>query len=100
MRREFIQDGAGYRDLLYVDTAQLRAVADECQRLQREGITGTREMRHLAEIPAALVEKYVNDAGITFHEFINNPVHHRRMLNDPALAHFRVDPRKVGRATE
>lgn len=100
MRRELIHDGDGVRDLLYVDMADLHAVRDHCHDLRAAGQTGPKDMPHLAEFPAAVVEKYINDNGITFAEWMANPVHVRRMLNDPALAGFRVDDRKVGRAVE
>jgi hypothetical protein len=37
-----------------------------------------------------VVEAYIAQAGITMHEWATNPVHIRRMLNDPDLAGFRV----------
>ena len=36
------------------------------------------------------VNKYLTDNNITFAQFIKEPEHVRRMLRDPALAHFRV----------
>lgn len=98
MRRELIHDEGGVRDLLYADMAHLKGIADYCKARQNEGLTGSRDLRHLAEFPAELVEKYCNDTGVTFAEWMRNPVHARRMLNDPALAHFRIDPSKVGAA--
>lgn len=100
MRRELIHDDGGVRDLLYVNMDHLHAVRDHCHDLRASGQTGSKAMPHLAEFPAAVVEKYVNDNGITFAEWMQNPVHVRRMLNDPALSGFRVDDRKVGRAVE
>lgn len=95
-----IHDDGGFRDLLYVDTDQLKAVADVCIGRQNSGVTGSKDLPHLAEFPAAIVEKYIADAGITFAEWMQNPVHAKRMLQDPALAHFRIDNRNVGRARE
>lgn len=100
MFRKMIHDDGGVRDLLYVETDQLKAVADVCIGRQNSGVTGSKDMPHLAEFPAALVEKYLVDAGITLHEWMNNPVHVKRMLQDPALSHFRIDRRNVGRAVE
>ncbi len=97
MRRELIHDEGGVRDLLYADMAELHAVADYCKARQNEGLTGTKEMPVLAEFPAEIVEKYINDAGITFQEWMQNPEHVRRMLRDPALSAFRIDARSVGR---
>ena len=97
MRRELIHDEGGVRDLLYADMAELHAVADYCKARQNEGLTGTKDMPVLAEFPAEIVEKYINDAGITFEEWMRNPVHVRRMLRDPALSAFRIDTRDVGK---
>lgn len=100
MFRKLIHDEGGVRDLLYVDPDQLKAVADVCKGRQNSGVTGARDMPHLAEFPRAIVEKYLIDTGITLYEWMNNPVHVKRMLQDPALAHFRIDRRNVGRAVE
>lgn len=100
MRRKLVHDGDGVRDLLFVDMGELRSVSDACKRRQSEGVTGTKDMRHLAEFPAPVVEAYLNQAGITLGEWMNNPIHVRRMLNDPDLSGFRVDARAVGRAVE
>jgi hypothetical protein len=74
---------------------ELKAVADVCKSLQNEGLTGTREMRHLAEFPGFLIEAYCHQHGIEWNEWFQNPVHCQRMLQDPDLAHFRVDRSRV-----
>jgi hypothetical protein len=68
----------------------LTAVAEVCKGLQNAGITGDKDMRHLAEFPGFLIEAYCNQNGIEWAEWFQNPVHCRRMLNDPDLSHFRV----------
>jgi hypothetical protein len=73
----------------------LKAVADACKFLQSNGLTGDKEMRHLAEFPGYLIEAYCHQKGIAWDEWFQNPVHARIMMNDPDLAHFRVDGRKV-----
>jgi hypothetical protein len=92
--------------LEYDDNGNLVAVREEsadhaigvmeaCKALQSCGMTGSREMKHLAEFPGFLIEKYCNDNGIEWNEWFQNPVHARRMLNDPALAYFRIDTSRV-----
>jgi hypothetical protein len=100
MYRQWHLDNDGLRDLLFADTRKLSAIADECKGRHNSGVTGSKDLPHLAEFPAELVEKYIADNGITFYEWMNNPVHVRRMLHDPALAHFRINTMKVGRAVE
>jgi hypothetical protein len=68
----------------------LKAVADHCAGLRGIGATGTSDMKLAARIPAFIVQKYINDNGITFAEFMRDTKHADRMLADPALAHFRV----------
>lgn len=70
-------------------------IADHTKALHNEGLHGSSEMKHAAKLPLVLVERYCNDNGISFQEFCNGQEHIRRMLNDPALSHFRVWPGKV-----
>lgn len=92
MKREMLLVDDLIVDQTTADLDDLRSVADHCKRLQSAGLTGDREMRHLATIPAFMVEKWLNDHGITFHEFMGDAKIQSRMLNDPALAYFRVAP--------
>lgn len=71
------------------------AIAEHTKALSREGIHGSSEMRHAASFPMVVVEKYINNTGITFQEFMGNPVHLKTMLSDPDLAAFRVWGGKV-----
>lgn len=58
--------------------------------LSNEGHHGSNEMRHAASIPMVIVERYLNDHNITLAEFMGNPEHVKRMLNDPSLSGFRI----------
>ncbi len=68
----------------------LRHVADQCAGLRGVGATGSSEMKHVARVPAILVQKYLNDNGVTFAEFMRDPKHAERFLADPAISAFRV----------
>ena len=70
-------------------------IAHHCAELRATGKTGSKEMKHAAEIPEIFVTKYINDNNITFREFMVNKQHIRRVLNDPALKAFRVWEGKV-----
>lgn len=63
--------------------------------LRAAGITGSSEMRHAAKIPFAVVEAYMAEHDVDLHEIERNPAHFRAMLNDPALAGFRIWSGKV-----
>jgi hypothetical protein len=69
-------------------------IVERCRALANE--TEQRgEMRLAARLPDVVVERYCNDNGITFGEFVGNPEHVRRVCNDPALAAFRVWPGRI-----
>jgi hypothetical protein len=70
-------------------------IAEDAKARHREGLHGTKEMKHAARLPAEAVEAYCNINGITFSEFMQNPVHTRLMCNDPALKDFRIWPGRV-----
>lgn len=81
-----LEDGA-----LHAGTVQdCSAIAEYTKARQNEGLTGSSEMRLAASMPLVMVEKYCNDRGITFHEFSGSESHKKALLNDPALAHFRI----------
>ena len=65
-------------------------IAEQTKALHNAGVHGSSEMRHAAKLPMVLIERYCNDNGITFREWMNEPAHIRRMCNDPSLSHFRV----------
>lgn len=65
-------------------------IAEDAKARHNAGMFGSSEMRHAARLPGVLVEAYCNINGIDLHECMNNPVHFRRMLSDPALSSFRI----------
>lgn len=81
-----VQDGR----MTVASVQDCTAIAESCKRQQIEGIQGTSEMKFAGRIPNVFVEKYITDHAITFAEFIGNREHIKRVLNDPAMAHFRV----------
>ena len=75
----------------------LRFVADHATAIRNSGYRRDKDGNALLmEVPAFIVEKYCNDRGITFAEFMRNPVHAKNMMNDPALAHFRTTEERIG----
>jgi len=68
---------------------------ERAKALHNEGFHGSKDMRLAATIPDVLVEKYCNDNGITFQEFMRDKTHIKRMCNDPALKAFRVWPGRI-----
>ena len=81
-----LEDGA-----LHTGTIQdCTPFADYAKARHNEGLHGSSDMRLAASVPFVLVEKYLNDNGITLHEFSASQDHKKRLLNDPAIAHFRI----------
>lgn len=72
------------------DHADLRKVADHCANLRAVGATGSKDMKLAASVPGIFIQKYLNDHGVTFAQFMRDPQHADRLLADPALAAFRV----------
>lgn len=70
-------------------------IAELCKSLHNEGHHGTSEFKHAGKIPKVFVERYINDNHITFREFLGNEEHIRRLMNDPAMDHFRIWKGKI-----
>jgi hypothetical protein len=68
---------------------------ERAQALHKEGVHGSKDFKHAAEIPMIAVQSYINRVGITFAEWMANPVHIKAMLNDPDLKHTRIWPGRV-----
>ena len=103
MPRAEIQTAAGKSTVIDVTDGVLTAgtvqdcdpIAEYTKALHNEGLHGSSDMKHAGFIPDVFIEKYCNDNGVTFHEFMANREHIRRVINDPALAAFRVWPGRV-----
>lgn len=76
-------------------TQDVEPILEHAKALRSVGEVGSNEMRHAARIPYVVIEQYLATHGIDLHEFHTNPVHVRRMLNDSALAGFRIWQGKV-----
>ncbi|OFS84489.1 hypothetical protein HMPREF3144_06490 [Oligella sp. HMSC05A10] len=87
--RTKLHDGGG--DIVIVERAQdVGDILREAKAKSNEGLHGSNELKHAMTIPNVILEAYCNNNGITFNELMNNDEHIKRILNDPALSHFRV----------
>lgn len=68
---------------------------DAIKELHNSGMHGTKDTKHVASVPKVVIEAYCQQQGITLREFMRNPEHPRRFLNDPAHADFRVWPGRI-----
>lgn len=96
--KTIINEGGGIQTVIALEDGNLitgtvqdcTAIAEETKALHREGVHGSSEMRHAAKLPRVAVETYLNVNHIDLGEFLRNPVHIKRMCNDPALKDFRI----------
>lgn len=71
-------------------TQDCTAIAEHTTALHNEGLHGSSDFKHAAKIPLVFVEAYCNQNNIHFAEFMSNKEHIKRLVNDPALATFRI----------
>ena len=82
-------------DATFQSTQDCTPIFEQATRLHNEGAHGSSEMKHAARIPQIMVEEYLKQNNILFSEFCSNQEHIKRMLNDPALAGFRIWKGKI-----
>lgn len=71
-------------------TQDCTPILEAAKTAHNEGRVGSSDMKLAASIPRVIVDKYLNDNNITLHEFSTSADHKKRLLNDPALAYFRI----------
>lgn len=76
-------------------TQDCTPIAEQTKALHNEGHHGSSDFKHAGRIPFIFFEDYCNRNHLTFAEVMSNKEHLKRILNDPALAHFRVWKGKV-----
>ncbi len=96
MKGRIEQDEWGRDVIVHAESmASVTGVMEACKQLQSHGLTGDKEMKHLAEFPGYVIQQYCDLKGITWAEWFQNPAHARVMLNDPDLSGFRVHRSRV-----
>ena len=74
-----------------VDRSQdVQPILEYTKGMQAIGAGNGADLKHAAEIPMIFVEQYMQRTGITFATFSESPDHIRAVVNDPALAAFRI----------
>ena len=84
--RIHVQDGM----MTVASTQDCTSIAERCKTMHNEGHHGTAELKFAGSIPDVFVNKYLTENNVTYAQFIKEPEHIRRVMNDPAMAHFRV----------
>lgn len=96
--KTYINNGDGSQAVIAVEDGKLyhgtvndsTAVAEYAKAKHNAGEFGSSDMRHACTIDGVHIEKYLNENGITWHEFSHSEEHKRRFLMDPRIAHFRI----------
>lgn len=65
-------------------------ILEHAKALHNEGHHGSGDMRLAASVPMVVIEKYCDDSGITYTDFMHSQDHKKRLLNDPSLSYFRI----------
>lgn len=86
-------DGTG--SVTFEERQDAEPILKQAIALHNDGHHGTKEWKHAAKLPRVLVDKYCLDHGISFHEFLRDKVHLRRMLMDRDNRMFRIWPGRV-----
>lgn len=53
------------------------------------------DVHHVASVPEVVIEKWCNEHGFTYEDFIKDSSICKRFLNDPANANFRTKPGRI-----
>lgn len=68
----------------------LREVADYAQKRADMGLQGSKDMWYAATVPAFIIQKFCNEKGIAWKEFMRNQSIQTYFLNSEYAAPFRV----------
>lgn len=68
----------------------LREVADHAQNMANAGLQGSKDMWYAATVPAFIIQKFCNEKGIAWKEFMRNQSIQTYFLNSDYAAPFRV----------
>lgn len=75
-----------------IRTQDCTPIAERAYAMHKEGMHGSKEMKLAASIPMVILERYMNENGVSFGECLGDPVHARRILNNPDNKMFRIWP--------
>lgn len=93
-KTEFI-DNPDKDEIIIAHTVTFDGLIDMNKKLANEGLHGSKDMRHVAEIPGVIIEQYCFQRGVSWAEFWQDSKHIKAILNDPDMAYFRIAPGRV-----
>jgi hypothetical protein len=74
---------------------RVAGIVDYCKARHNEGRHGFKDFKLMGKLPEEMVNHYCAVNKVSFREFLKNPEHVKRMINDPALADFRIAPGRM-----
>ena len=66
------------------------AVRDACVENHNAGNFGSKDIRYYGEVTPLMLQTYCDKTGVTYAEAFRDPVHFRRILNNPENSAMRV----------
>lgn len=81
----------GGRDV-YLREQDCEPIVNEVKRIKEvsDGRGDTSLGYFVGKIPGEIVEKYLQEKGVSYHDFIVNPEHVKRIMNNPDYKKFRI----------
>lgn len=76
-------------------TQDCTPIAERAYAMHKEGMHGSKELKLAASIPNVIIERYMNERGLSFAEVIGDDAHMRRICNDPDNKMFRIWPGRI-----
>lgn len=76
--------------LIISATQDCTPIAERAKALHNAGVYGSSEMRHVASLPRVIVEKYMNETGVSFAEVMSDMKHIKRICENPDNGAFRI----------
>ena len=81
-----------HRKVVFQRSQDVEPLIEHLATLRNEttGKSESGELYHVGDLPMVVVEQYLNENGVTFHDFMRDDVHIKRIMQNPDFAKFRV----------
>lgn len=90
IKRVMTRDGDSAIDLVYADMDQLKGLEHHCAALSKDQSHTSGDVVMLAEVPAEVLEKYCNERGVAWTEFMRSRDMQTEFINSEYARPFRV----------
>lgn len=83
---KFEEDGG----IVITKSKDVSDVLNYTKERHNSGDHGSKDFKFAGSYPTIVVEHYCTQNGILMSEFLQNPAHQKRLLEDKSLSHFRI----------